>query len=65
MLVLLVFYVLIVLAFGAVGLFAGKPARCTSPGVVFLFMSSMAIPRNLMDGRLISLGRDRQSRSRA
>src|SRR4051794_35448106 len=54
-LVLLVFYSLIVLAFGALGLFAafrtgsGEAVQSLFPAFfVFLFISSMAIPRNLM-----------------
>src|SRR5262245_5269339 len=54
-LVLLVFYTLIVLAFGALGLFAalrtgsGEAVQGLFPAFfVFLFLSSMAIPRNLM-----------------
>jgi ABC-2 type transport system permease protein len=54
-LVLLVFYTLIVLAFGALGLFAalrtgsGEAIQGLFPAFfVFLFISSMAIPRNLM-----------------
>jgi ABC-2 type transport system permease protein len=54
-LVLLVFYTLIVLAFGALGLFAalrtgsGEAVQSLFPVFfVFLFISSMAIPRNLM-----------------
>jgi ABC-2 type transport system permease protein len=54
-LVLLVFYVLVVLAFGALGLFAalrtgsGEAVQGLFPAFfVFLFISSMAIPRNLM-----------------
>jgi ABC-2 type transport system permease protein len=54
-LVLLVFYTLIVLAFGALGLFAalrtgsGEAVQGLFPAFfVFLFISSMAIPRNLM-----------------
>jgi len=53
--VLLVFYALIVLAFGALGLFAafrtgsGEAVQGLFPAFfVFLFISSMAIPRNLM-----------------
>jgi len=53
--VLLVFYVLVVLAFGALGLFAalrtgsGEAVQGLFPAFfVFLFLSSMAIPRNLM-----------------
>src|SRR5262245_17623701 len=53
--VLLVFYSLIVLAFGALGLFAalrtgsGEALQGLFPAFfVFLFISSMAIPRNLM-----------------
>ena len=53
--VLLVFYLLIVLAFGALGLFAamrtgsGEAVQALFPAFfVFLFLSSMAIPRNLM-----------------
>ncbi len=52
---LLVFYVLVVLAFGALGLFAalrtgsGEAIQGLFPAFfVFLFISSMAIPRNLM-----------------
>jgi ABC-2 type transport system permease protein len=55
LLVLLVFYVLVVLAFGALGLFAalrtgsGEAIQGLFPlFFVFLFISSMAIPRNLM-----------------
>ena len=55
LLVLLVFYTLVVLAFGAVGLFAalrtgsGEAIQSLFPAFfVFLFISSMAIPRNLM-----------------
>jgi ABC-2 type transport system permease protein len=55
LLVLLVFYALIVLAFGALGLFAALRTGSTEavqglfPAFfVFLFISSMAIPRNLM-----------------
>ena len=55
MLVLLVFFVLVVLAFGALGLFAalrtgsGEAVQGLFPAFfVFLFISSMAIPRNLM-----------------
>jgi ABC-2 type transport system permease protein len=54
-LVLLVFYTLVVLAFGALGLFAalrtgsGEAVQALFPAFfVFLFISSMAIPRNLM-----------------
>jgi len=54
-LVLLVFYTLIVLAFGALGLFAAlrtgsaEAVNALFPAFfVFLFISSMAIPRNLM-----------------
>jgi len=54
-LVLLVFFVLVVLAFGALGLFAalrtgsGEAVQGLFPAFfVFLFISSMAIPRNLM-----------------
>jgi len=54
-LVLLVFYTLVVLAFGALGLFAairtgsGEAVQGLFPVFfVFLFISSMAIPRNLM-----------------
>jgi ABC-2 type transport system permease protein len=54
-LVLLVFYTLIVLAFGALGLFAalrtgsGEAIQGVFPAFfVFLFISSMAIPRHLM-----------------
>jgi ABC-2 type transport system permease protein len=54
-LVLLAFYVLVVLAFGALGLFAalrtgsGEAVQGLFPAFfVFLFISSMAIPRNLM-----------------
>jgi ABC-2 type transport system permease protein len=54
-LVLLVFFVLVVLAFGALGLFAalrtgsGEAVQGLFPVFfVFLFISSMAIPRNLM-----------------
>jgi ABC-2 type transport system permease protein len=54
-LVLLVFYVLVVVAFGALGLFAalrtgsGEAVQGLFPAFfVFLFISSMAIPRNLM-----------------
>ncbi|HXY84897.1 MAG TPA: ABC transporter permease [Gaiellaceae bacterium] len=54
-LVLLVFYTLVVLAFGALGLFAalrtgsGEAVQGLFPAFfVFLFISSMAIPRNLM-----------------
>jgi ABC-2 type transport system permease protein len=54
-LVLLVFYTLVVLAFGALGLFAalrtgsGEAIQGLFPAFfVFLFISSMAIPRNLM-----------------
>jgi ABC-2 type transport system permease protein len=54
-LVLLVFYTLVVLAFGALGLFAalrtgsGEAVQSLFPAFfVFLFLSSMAIPRNLM-----------------
>jgi len=54
-LVLLVFYTLVVLAFGALGLFAairtgsGEAVQGLFPlFFVFLFISSMAIPRNLM-----------------
>jgi ABC-2 type transport system permease protein len=54
-LVLLLFYTLIVLAFGALGLFAALRTGSTEavnalfPAFfVFLFISSMAIPRNLM-----------------
>jgi ABC-2 type transport system permease protein len=54
-LVLLVFYSLVVLAFGALGLFAalrtgsGEAVQGLFPAFfVFLFISSMAIPRNLM-----------------
>jgi ABC-2 type transport system permease protein len=53
--VLLVFYTLIVLAFGSLGLFAalrtgsGEAVQGLFPAFfVFLFISSMAIPRNLM-----------------
>src|SRR5262249_5885302 len=53
--VLLVFYTLVVLAFGALGLFAalrtgsGEAVQGLFPVFfVFLFISSMAIPRNLM-----------------
>jgi len=55
LLVLLLFYTLVVLAFGAVGLFAalrtgsGEAIQSLFPAFfVFLFISSMAIPRNLM-----------------
>jgi ABC-2 type transport system permease protein len=55
LLVLLVFYVLVVLAFGALGLVAalrtgsGEAVQGLFPVFfVFLFLSSMAIPRNLM-----------------
>jgi ABC-2 type transport system permease protein len=55
LLVLLVLYVLVVLAFGALGLFAalrtgsGEAVQGLFPVFfVFLFISSMAIPRNLM-----------------
>jgi ABC-2 type transport system permease protein len=55
LLVLLVFYSLVVLAFGALGLFAalrtgsGEAVQSLFPAFfVFLFISSMAIPRNLM-----------------
>jgi ABC-2 type transport system permease protein len=55
LLVLLVFYTLVVLAFGALGLFAalrtgsGEAVQGLFPAFfVFLFISSMAIPRNLM-----------------
>jgi ABC-2 type transport system permease protein len=54
-LVLLAFFVLVVLAFGALGLFAalrtgsGEAVQGLFPAFfVFLFISSMAIPRNLM-----------------
>ncbi len=54
-LVLLGFYTLVVLAFGALGLFAalrtgsGEAVQGLFPAFfVFLFLSSMAIPRNLM-----------------
>lgn len=54
-LVLLVFFVLVVLAFGALGLLAalrtgsGEAVQGLFPAFfVFLFISSMAIPRNLM-----------------
>jgi ABC-2 type transport system permease protein len=54
-LVLLAFYTLVVLAFGALGLFAalrtgsGEAVQGLFPAFfVFLFISSMAIPRNLM-----------------
>jgi ABC-2 type transport system permease protein len=54
-LVLLLFYTLVVLAFGAFGLFAalrtgsGEAVQGLFPAFfVFLFLSSMAIPRNLM-----------------
>jgi ABC-2 type transport system permease protein len=54
-LVLLAFFILIVLAFGALGLFAalrtgsGEAVQGLFPAFfVFLFISSMAIPRNLM-----------------
>jgi ABC-2 type transport system permease protein len=54
-LVLLVFFVLVVLAFGALGLYAalrtgsGEAVQGLFPAFfVFLFISSMAIPRNLM-----------------
>jgi ABC-2 type transport system permease protein len=54
-LVLLAFYTLVVLAFGALGLFAairtgsGEAVQGLFPVFfVFLFISSMAIPRNLM-----------------
>jgi ABC-2 type transport system permease protein len=54
-LVLLAFYTLVVLAFGALGLFAalrtgsGEAVQALFPVFfVFLFISSMAIPRNLM-----------------
>jgi ABC-2 type transport system permease protein len=54
-LVLLAFYVLVVVAFGALGLFAalrtgsGEAVQGLFPAFfVFLFISSMAIPRNLM-----------------
>jgi ABC-2 type transport system permease protein len=54
-LVLLVFYTLVVLAFGALGLFAalrtgsGEAVQGLFPAFfVFLFLSSMAIPRHLM-----------------
>jgi ABC-2 type transport system permease protein len=54
--VLLVFYTLVVLAFGALGLFAAlrtgssEAVQGLFPAFfVFLFISSMAIPRNLMD----------------
>jgi ABC-2 type transport system permease protein len=53
--VLLAFYTLVVLAFGALGLFAalrtgsGEAVQGLFPAFfVFLFISSMAIPRNLM-----------------
>jgi ABC-2 type transport system permease protein len=53
--VLLGFFVLVVLAFGALGLFAalrtgsGEAVQGLFPAFfVFLFISSMAIPRNLM-----------------
>src|SRR6185503_12504141 len=53
--VLLVFFTLVVLAFGALGLFAalrtgsGEAIQGLFPAFfVFLFISSMAIPRNLM-----------------
>jgi|tagenome__1003787_1003787.scaffolds.fasta_scaffold20593252_1 ABC-2 type transport system permease protein len=56
LLVLLVFYTLVVLAFGALGLFAAlrtgssEAVQGLFPAFfVFLFISSMAIPRNLMD----------------
>jgi len=55
LLVLLAFYTLVVLAFGALGLFAalrtgsGEAVQGLFPAFfVFLFISSMAIPRNLM-----------------
>jgi ABC-2 type transport system permease protein len=54
-LVLLLFYTLVVLAFGALGLLAalrtgsGEAVQALFPAFfVFLFISSMAIPRNLM-----------------
>jgi ABC-2 type transport system permease protein len=56
LLVLLVFYTLVVLAFGALGLFAAlrtgssEAVQGLFPAFfVFLFISSMAIPRNLME----------------
>jgi ABC-2 type transport system permease protein len=55
LLVLLLLYMLVVLAFGALGLFAalrtgsGEAVQGLFPAFfVFLFLSSMAIPRNLM-----------------
>ena len=55
LLVLIVFYTLVVLAFGALGLFAalrtgsGEAVQGLFPAFfVFLFLSSMAIPRDLM-----------------
>ena len=66
-LVLLAFYTLVVLAFGALGLFAalrtgsGEAVQGLFPVFfVFLFISSMAIPRNLMSVDLVPRRRDRE-----
>ena len=71
MLVLLVFFILVVLAFGALGLFAalrtgsGEAVQGLFPAFfVFLFISSMTIPRNLMSRHLVPRRRDRRTRSR-
>ena len=57
-LVLIALYILVVLAFGAIGLFmalrtgSGEAIQGLFPlFFVFLFISSMAIPRNLMSRR--------------
>ena len=70
-LVLLVFYALIALAFGALGLFAalrtgsGEAVQGLFPVFfVFLFLSSMAIPRNLIERRLVPLTSRPRTRSR-
>ena len=68
-LVLLAFFILVVLAFGALGLFAalrtgsGEAVQGLFPAFfVFLFISSMAIPRNLMTAQLVPRRGDRESR---
>ena len=70
-LVLLAFFTLIALAFGALGLVAalrtgsGEAVQGLFPlFFVFLFISSMAIPRNLIDARLVPRRRDGRTRSR-